>query len=131
MARSFTPNMPFVSRGIMDYRGVTPARGSAYPESLDGTPPHPYSTSGLHAMPRNYVPSYFLFGVNGGYQLQAFGPFKGLQWFAPICHLFNKTPPFAAGAGFFGPGSATGGTNAVFFDVMGLVFRVGLRVKFN
>lgn len=128
---SFTPNMQFVSHGIMDYLGVTPADGKAYTELLNGTLPYPYSSYGLHAMPYNYVPSYFLFGLNGSYQFQNFGPFRGLQLFAQINNLLNKTPPFAAGAGFFGPGNATGGTNPIFFDTMGLAYRVGFRVKFD
>ncbi len=127
---SITPNMQFVSRGVMDFLGVTPSEGKAYTETVDGTLPYPYSTYGLHPMPYNYVPSYFLFGLNGTYQFDDFGPFKGLQLFVQINNLFNKTPPFAGGGGDFGPSNGYGGTNPIFFDTLGLAYRIGFRVNF-
>lgn len=127
---SFTPNMSFVSQGVRDYLGVTPAQGAVYTEVVNGTAPPAIAALGLHPMADNHVPSYFLFGLNGTYQFQDFGPFKGLQLFAQINNLLNKTPPFAVGGGAFGPGNATGGTNPIFFDTLGLSYRVGFRTRF-
>ncbi|MGH8228013.1 MAG: TonB-dependent receptor domain-containing protein [Steroidobacteraceae bacterium] len=127
---SITPNMTFVSRGVMDYLGVTPAQGALYTETLNGTLPSALQAYGLHPMPYNSVPSYFLFGLNGTYQFPDFGPFKGAQLFTQISNLFNKTPPFTGGESEFGPTNAYGGTNPIFFDTMGLAYRVGFRVNF-
>ncbi|HTX25217.1 MAG TPA: TonB-dependent receptor [Steroidobacteraceae bacterium] len=127
---SITPNMTFVSHGVMDFLGVTPAEGKLYTETLDGTLPYPYNSYGLHPMPYNYVPSYFLFGLNGTYSFEDVGPFKGLQLFVQINNLFNKTPPFTGGESEFGPSNSYGGTNPIFFDAMGLAYRVGFRLNF-
>ncbi len=127
---SITPNMTFVSHGVMDFLGVTPAEGKVYTETVDGTLPYPYNTYGLHPMPYNYVPSYFLFGLNGTYSFEDIGPFKGLQLFLQVNNIFNKTPPFTGGESEFGPSNAYGGTNPIFFDTMGLAYRVGFRLSF-
>ncbi len=127
---SITPNMTFVGHGVMDFLGVTPAQGKLYTETVDGTLPYPYNTYGLHPMPYNYVPSYFLFGLNGTYSFENVGPFTGLQLFAQISNLFNKTPPFTGGESEFGPSNAYGGTNPIFFDTMGLAYRIGFRMTF-
>jgi iron complex outermembrane recepter protein len=128
---SITPNMTFVSQGVMDYLGVTPAQGKLYAQTLSGTLPPALQAYGFHPMPYNSVPSYFLFGLNGTYQFQDFGPFSGLQLFAQINNLFNKTPPFTGGENLFGPAEAYGGTNPIFFDTMGLAYRIGFRVSFK
>ncbi|HTW38642.1 MAG TPA: TonB-dependent receptor [Steroidobacteraceae bacterium] len=127
---SLTPNMTFVGHGVMDYLGVTPAQGSLYTETVDGTLPPALAAYGFHPMPYNYVPSYFLFGLNGTYTFEDMGALKGLQLFAQINNLLNKTPPFGGGESLFGPANIYGGTNPIFFDAMGLAYRVGFRVNF-
>jgi hypothetical protein len=108
---SITPNMRYVGHGIQDYNN---------PVSLF------YPGSNL----RNYVPSYFVFGLNGTYSLEHVPALKGLQLYAQVDNLFNKQPPVTFGGGAFGVSNGTGGTNPVFFDVIGLSYRVGFRATF-
>ena len=132
---SITPSMNFVGHGTMDYLGITPAAGALYQEVLTGKMPNgqpiPASLAnfGYHPMPYNYVPSYFLFNLNGSYTFKD-GPAQGLQLFAQINNVFNKQPPFADGGGGFGPTNLNGGTNPIFFDTLGLDWRVGFRYRF-
>jgi outer membrane receptor protein involved in Fe transport len=129
---SITPNMNFVSHGVMDYLGVTPADGKLYTETLNGTLPANLQAYGFHPMPYNYVPSYFLFGLNATYSFAngAMEALKGLQVFVQVNNLFNKTPPFTGGESEFGPANVYGGTNPIFFDTLGLAYRVGFRLTF-
>jgi outer membrane receptor protein involved in Fe transport len=113
----------------MDYLGVTPSQGALYTETVNGTLPAALAAYGFHPMPYNYVPSYFLFGLNTTYSFEAPG-LKGLQVFAQVNNLLNKTPPFTGGSGAFGPSNTYGGTNPIFFDVLGLAYRVGFRLSF-
>ena len=134
---SLTPTMNFVSHGTMDYLGLTPS-SPLYNEILYGTttgkpggPPisSALSTYGYHLMPRNYVPSYFLFNLNGAYTFKE-GPATGLQLFVQVNNVFNKQPPFTGGATAFGPSNSYGGTNPIFFDALGLAYRAGFRYNF-
>jgi iron complex outermembrane recepter protein len=127
---SITPNMSFVGHGVMDYLGVTPAQGALYTETINGTLPPALAAYGFHPMPYNYVPSYFLFGLNATYSFQNLPGFKGAQVFAQVNNIFNKTPPFTGGESAFGPANSYGGTNPIFFDVLGLAYRVGFRLSF-
>jgi outer membrane receptor protein involved in Fe transport len=128
---SLTPNMSFVSHGVMDYLGVTPSQGALYTETVNGTLPPALAAYGFHPMPYNYVPSYFLFGLNATYSVDTgSSSLKGLQLFAQVNNLFNKTPPFTGGENEFGPANSYGGTNPIFFDVLGLSYRVGFRMSF-
>jgi hypothetical protein len=55
----------------MDYSGVTPASGPIFQEVLSGVGlPANLKYHGLHPMQRNYVPSYFLFNLNGTYSFR-------------------------------------------------------------
>jgi outer membrane receptor protein involved in Fe transport len=127
---SITPTMNFVSHGIMDYLGVTPASGPIFQEVLTGNGlPASLRNYGLHPMQRNYVPAYFLFGLNGSYSVKD-GPASGLSLFVQVNNLFNKQPPVTGGATGFGTGNAYGGTNPIFFDTLGLAYRVGFRYTF-
>jgi outer membrane receptor protein involved in Fe transport len=127
---SITPNMSFVSHGVMDYLGVTPAQGALYTETIAGTLPPALAAYGFHPIPTNYVPSYFLFGLNATYSVEGASALKGLQLFAQVNNLFNKTPPFTGGENAFGPANSYGGTNPIFFDTLGLTYRVGFRMAF-
>ena len=129
---SITPNMNFVSKGVMDYLGVTPAQGALYTETLNGTLPAALQAYGFHPMPYNSVPSYFLFGLNATYSFANGGSemLKGLQLFLQVNNLFNKTPPFTGGENLFGPANVYGGTNPIFFDTLGLGYRIGFRLTF-
>jgi iron complex outermembrane recepter protein len=126
---AITPSMNFVSSGKMDYLGVTPAQGQLYQEVVTGTLPKDLQAYGYHAMQSNYVPSYFLFNLNGTYSFRE-GPANGLQLFAQVNNVFNKQPPFTGGASAFGPSNSYGGTNPIFFDALGLAYRVGFRYNF-
>ena len=64
---SITPTMNFVSHGVRDYLGITPAAGTLYTEALAGTLPPNLKNYGFHPMDDNHVPSYFLFNLNGSY----------------------------------------------------------------
>ena len=136
-ALALTPSMNFVSHGIMDYLGVTPS-SPLYNElkynSTTGQPggpalPSSITNAGYHLMSSNSVPSYFLFNLNGTYTFKE-GPANGLQVFAQVNNVFNKQPPFTGGATAFGPTNAYGGTNPIYFDALGLAYRVGFRYNF-
>jgi outer membrane receptor protein involved in Fe transport len=108
---SITPNMRYVGHGIQDY---------TYPANLF------YAGSSL----KNYVPSYFVFGLNGTYSFENIAAVKGLQIYAQVDNVLNKTPPTTFGGGAFGVSNGTGGTNPVFFDTIGLAYRMGFRMTF-
>jgi iron complex outermembrane recepter protein len=126
---SITPQMNFVSHGVRDYLGVTPAAGALYTEVLSGTLPANLKNYGFHAMDDNHVPSYFLFNLNGSYTFRE-GAANGLSLYAQVNNVFNKQPPLTGGASAFGPGNNYGGTNPVFFDTLGLAYRLGFRYTF-
>jgi iron complex outermembrane recepter protein len=127
---SITPTMNFVSHGTMDYLGVTPSSGAIYQQVLTGNGlPASLKYYGYHPMERNYVPAYFLFNLNGSYSFRD-GPATGLTLFAQVNNVFNKQPPVTGGATGFGSGNNNGGTNPVFFDTLGLAYRVGFRYTF-
>jgi iron complex outermembrane receptor protein len=125
---SLTPSMNFVSHGVMDYLGITPS-DPLYQQLLNGTAPQSAKVYGYHLMSRNYVPSYFLFNLNSTYSFRE-GAANGLQLFVQVNNIFNKQPPFTGGATAFGPSNANGGTNPIFFDTLGLAYRVGFRYNF-
>jgi iron complex outermembrane recepter protein len=127
---SITPTMNFLSHGTQDYLGVTPASGPLFQEVLTGVGlPANVKHYGYHAMAQNYVPSYFLFNLNGTYTFKE-GPANGLSLYAQVDNVFNKQPPVTGGASGFGPGNGNGGTNPIFFDTLGLAYRVGFRYTF-
>jgi outer membrane receptor protein involved in Fe transport len=80
-------------------------------------------------MDDNHVPSYFLFNLNGSYTFRE-GAANGLSLFAQVNNVFNKQPPLTGGASRFGPGNGNGGTNPIFFDTLGLAYRIGFRYTF-
>jgi iron complex outermembrane recepter protein len=127
---SITPQMNFVSHGVMDYAGVTPASGPIFQEVLTGNGlPANLKYYGLHPLQTNYVPAYFLFNLNGTYSFRE-GPANGLSLFVQVNNVFNKQPPVTGGATAFGSGNNNGGTNPIFFDTLGLAYRVGFRYTF-
>ncbi len=69
---------------------------------------------------RNHVPAYFLVGLNAAYNFTNIPGIKGLQAYTQVNNLFNKTPPF------------TNGTTSypIFYDQLGLAYRVGFRMTF-
>ena len=104
---SVTAQMCFVSHGIMDYND---------PDGLN------YSVG--------KVPSYEVFTLSGTYNLKNLGAVDNLQLYGVIDNVLNKQPPFASGAGAFGLSNGNGGTNPVFFDTLGRMYRVGVRLMF-
>src|SRR5262249_7383152 len=107
--RSGTMQMGFVGKGIMDYN--TSAAG---PNAMGAT-----------VIPVTTVASYQVFTLSGTYSFQTLGPLSNLQLFGVVDNLFDKQPPFAAGITAFGLANNNGGTNSVFFDTLGRMYRVG------
>lgn len=99
----------YVSAGTLDQQN--PKTG---PDSPDYDPTISYSITD------NTIPSYLVFSLNGAYDFNWFG-LERTQFFVSVNNLFDKVPPYSSGA--------TGGINAMFFDVMGRSFRVGLRLQ--
>lgn len=74
---------------------------------------------------RNDVPAYFLFNLTGQRTL-TFGS-STLEIYALINNLFDKAPPLIP-SGQAG-GTAESSTNAVFYDVIGRNFKLGVRLR--
>jgi len=117
---SATPSMSFVSRGIMDYLGVTP-NDPNYANA---------AALGLHQLPYNSIGSYFLFNLNVAYRITTIPSIGDLQLYTQVNNLLNRRPPLAVGVSAFGTVNSNGGTNPIFYDTMGLAFRVGFRMNF-
>jgi hypothetical protein len=134
---SLSPNMRFVGEGTLNNYGLEydPAHPSTNVTWLlcsyaagPGCPAvTPQETAAskvgyvlLPANVANHVPSYFLFGLNAAYNFDKIPGIKSLQLYTQVNNLLNKAPPF------------TGGTtsNPVFFDELGLDYRVGFRMQF-
>ncbi|HVY80132.1 MAG TPA: TonB-dependent receptor [Steroidobacteraceae bacterium] len=111
---SVTMQMRFISHGIMDYNN--PSGGV----NVVGNP----------VLARARVPSYQLFTLGGTYNFEDLGMVSGLQVFGVVDNLFDKQPPFASGITAFGLANANGGTNATFFDTLGRMYRIGVRMSF-
>ena len=113
-----TSQMRFVSAGIIDYNA---------PNGLTfATPPVQRYPVGATS-----VPSYAIFSLSGQYTFANLGAVSSLQVYGVVDNLFDKKPPFANGAGAFGVNNATqGGTNSVFYDALGRMFRLGVRMNF-
>ncbi len=71
-----------------------------------------------------------MFTLSGTYNLKNIAAVDNLQLFAVVDNVLNKQPPFASGSGAFGLNNGNGGTNPVFFDTLGRMYRVGLRMTF-
>jgi iron complex outermembrane recepter protein len=125
---SITPMMNFVSHGTQDYLGLTPS-SPLFQQAATNTLPANLQNYGYHLMQNNSVPSYFLFNLNTTYAFKE-GPATGLELFAQVNNVFNKRPPLTGGASPFGTGNGNGGTNPIFFDTLGLAYRVGFRYTF-
>ncbi len=111
---SVTMQARFVSKGIMDYanrEGTTNAVGNPI-------------------LARNDVPSYQIFTLSGSYRFENIGPLGQLQVYGVVDNVFDKQPPFSSGITAFGLANANGGTNAIFFDTLGRMYRVGVRMNF-
>jgi iron complex outermembrane recepter protein len=146
---SLTPNMTFVGEGTINNLGVeyNPSNPSTlaswilggYPDATNPAAPD-YAAqlkakqSGLSLLPAgvaNHVPSYFLFGLNAAYNFENIPGIKSLQLFTQVNNLLNKAPPLGYGGnGSFGPTVAVPYTNAIFYDQLGLAYRVGFRLTF-
>jgi iron complex outermembrane recepter protein len=122
---AFTGQMRFVSSGIMDYNAP-----NGIVVSNVGT------GAGTGAVPSVYrynvttVPSYEIFSLSGQYTFGNLGAVSGLNLFAVVDNVLDKRPPFASGTGAFGVNNGNGGTNPIFFDALGRMYRVGVRMNF-
>jgi outer membrane receptor protein involved in Fe transport len=110
---SVTAQMRFVGKGTMDYN---------YRHGVDD--------AGLPVIPVTTVASYQVFSLSGMYTFENMGALSELQLFGVVDNLFDKQPPFAAGITAFGTANNFGGTNATYFDTLGRMYRVGLRMNF-
>jgi iron complex outermembrane recepter protein len=146
---SLTPNMTVVGEGTINNLGVeyNPSNPSTlaswilagYPDANNPAAPD-YAAqlkakqSGLSLMPAgvaNHVPAYFLFGLNAAYNFDNIPGIKGLQLFTQVNNVLNKAPPLGYGGnGVFGPTVAAPYTNPIFYDQLGLAYRVGFRLTF-
>ncbi|MEP7245079.1 MAG: TonB-dependent receptor [Gammaproteobacteria bacterium] len=115
---SLTGQGRYVSSGKINSRGFT--------QNADGTFPTPIV--GGVTISDNHVPSYAIFGLSGSYQFDNVGPTKDVQIFAVVDNLFDRDPPIAPGSGQ--GGNVNGGTNAIYFDTLGRVYRLGFRTNF-
>ena len=112
-----TSQVRFVSSGVLDYNAP------------NGTT---FATPAVQRYPVgvNSVPSYAIFSLSGQYTFANLGALSSLQVYGVVDNLFDKQPPFAAGAGAFGVSNGTAGTNPVFYDTLGRMFRLGVRMNF-
>ncbi len=85
-------------------------------------PDHPlFDVNQTNSVTSNDLPSFTTWNLSGSYDFN-FGDLKKLQAFLTIDNLFDKEPPFSAGQ--------VGGVNGVYFDSMGRMYRVGMRMEF-
>jgi len=126
---SVTPGMNFVGHGLLTNEAITPG-SPLYAEALaNSTALIPLSNYGYTVFSTpgpdgryNYVPAYFTFSMNVAYSFDNIPGIKSLQLFTQVNNLLNKEPPFANGS--------QGGTNPVFYDTLGIDYRVGFRLAF-
>jgi outer membrane receptor protein involved in Fe transport len=69
----------------------------------------------------NSVGNYFVFGLNGSYDLRLSG-LQSSQLYLSVNNLFDRTPPFSNGG--------IGGVNGIFYDTLGRTYRMGFRMRF-
>ncbi len=134
---ALTPNMRFVGVGTINNYGVE--YNPAAPSTLANEILTAYSAAAnpgrtaaqlaydkaqgyslLPANEPNRIPAYFLFGLNGSYTFTHIPGLTGLQLWTQVNNVFNRNPPY------------TGGTLSypVFYDELGLAYRVGFRMTF-
>jgi len=114
-AWSATGQMRAFSGGIMDYNAP------------DGTT---FTTPPVTRYDVTKVPSYAIFSLSSQYTFSDLGGVDTLQVYGVVDNLLDKQPPFASGAGAFGLSNGNGGTNPTFYDALGRMFRVGVRMTF-
>lgn len=143
---SITPNVTWIGQGTLNNQGLAcsekqltiasnpcswvyngfPDAGKNLPDSAAQTYLKNENVTLLPIGVANYVPAYFLVGLNATYSFR--NVLKGLQLYTQINNLLNKAPPFTQNA----TASAVTGvtTNPVFYDQLGLAYRVGFRLRF-
>jgi len=100
----------FVSKGRLDKQNPKLGPGDAG-----------YNPALSYSVSDSTVPSYYVLNLNASYNLKWFS-LENLNVWANVANLLDKDPPYAAGA--------VGGTNGVYFDALGRVYRVGVRMAF-
>jgi iron complex outermembrane recepter protein len=61
-----------------------------------------------------------VWNISGSYNFKI-GPAENTQLFVTLDNIFDKDPPYAAGA--------VGGANPIFYDTAGRSYRIGVRVR--
>jgi iron complex outermembrane receptor protein len=80
-----------------------------------------YAENMTNSVTSNRLPSHTVWNLSASYNFQV-GDLKRLQVFGVIDNVFDKEPPFSAGV--------VGGVNGVYFDTMGRMVRMGVRMEF-
>ena len=81
-----------------------------------------YNRLATNSVSFNTLGAYQVYSLNGSYDFTGFGD-NGMQLWGSINNITNEDPPLF--------GSATGGTNAIFYNTIGREYRVGIRVDFG
>jgi len=76
------------------------------------------------------MPSYFLFGLNAAYGWDKIPGIKTLRIFAQVNNLLNRAPPYNYVGGTFIGAFLSYTSNPIFYDQLGLAYRIGIRVSF-
>ncbi len=71
---------------------------------------------------KNRVGAYFLFGLNGSYNLTNIPGVDSLQIWGQVNNLLDRPPPFV--------NQTTPGAALAFYDALGRAYRIGFRLKF-
>ena len=81
-----------------------------------------YNSAALNSVTFNTLGAYQVYSLNGSYDFSGFGG-NDMQLWGSINNITNEDPPLF--------GSATGGTNAIFYNTIGREYRVGVRMNFG
>jgi iron complex outermembrane receptor protein len=148
---SLTPNMSWVNSGRVNNDAVTQLTNPTlygwvlnnFPDAtLAGTPGAPADAQaqaqakaqgGQILFPNsftNHMPSYFLLGLNAAYSWDKIPGIKTLRIFAQVNNLLNRSPPYNYVGGSFIGAFLSYTTNPIFYDQLGLAYRVGIRMSF-
>jgi outer membrane receptor protein involved in Fe transport len=112
---TLTGQVRYVGEAKINYEGLDPS-DEGYDPNLTDT----YA--------ENSIDDYFLFNSTVSYAFEDVGiQGNSVELWASVNNIFDTTPPLFGGGGFTG---GAGGTNPIFYDVLGRYFRFGVRTEF-